>query len=114
MNQTFDGEPSYGADGPEPVDPGLAANQLRARLVSAATQFDRRAQTRRGWNPYALPQYLARIDEVIADVRAGADPRAAIIAGFCDRLRDALLKACGFATEARYAETSVVYRPVNA
>ena len=90
-----------------------ALEALRARLVSAATLYDRRAQTRRGWNPYALGQYLARIDEVVSDVRAGAEPRAAIVAGFCDRLRDAMLRGCGFAVAARYSETSATYRPVT-
>lgn len=90
-----------------------AIEALRARLVSAATLYDRRAKNRRGWNPYALGQYLARIDEVAADVRAGAEPRAAIVAGFCDRLRDAMLRACGLAVDARYPETGVAYRPVT-
>ncbi len=91
-----------------------AIEALRARLVTAATLYDRRAQARRGWNPYALGQYLARIDEVVSDVRAGAEPRAAIVAGFCDRFRDAMLRACGFAVDARYPETGAAYRPVSA
>jgi hypothetical protein len=42
-----------------------------------------------------LGQYLARIDEVCADIAAGAAEADAISAAFTGTLRNALLKACG-------------------
>ena len=68
---------------------------IKNQLVSAATQYDQRQSRKASYNPYALGQYFARIDEVCADVEAGASPRAALCAGFHDRLLDVLLKAIG-------------------
>lgn len=73
---------------------------MRDKLVSAATAYDQRceAQERRRRYPvniYRLGHILGRIDEVMADIEAGASPRAALLAAFNDRLLDALLKAVG-------------------
>ena len=64
-------------------------------LIHAVTGFDRRASTRKGHNPYALGQYFQRVDEVCADIDNGADPRAAILAGFSRRVANTCLKALG-------------------
>lgn len=71
--------------------------EIKAKLVHAVTAYDRRQSTKKHYNHNALPQYFARIDEIIADVEAGADPRKAIIAGFLDRLQDSCLRACDLA-----------------
>jgi len=71
----------------------MNSTELHARLVNAVTTYDRQQSTKRHWNHYALPQYLARVAEVVADVENGATPRAAIMAGFNDRLRDHCLRA---------------------
>ena len=74
---------------------------LAFTLTQAISTFDRKASERaarskRGYhNRFALAQYLTRCDEVVADVDAGASPRAAIIAAFEGRLRDVCLKAIG-------------------
>lgn len=62
-------------------------------LIHAVTAFDRRASTRKGHNPYALGQYFQRVDDICADIDNGADPRAAILAGFSGRVADACLRA---------------------
>lgn len=67
----------------------------RDLLIHAVTAFDRRASTRKGHNPHALGIYFQRVDEVCADIANGADPRAAILAGFSGRVADACLKALG-------------------
>ena len=64
-------------------------------LIHAVTEFDRRASTRKGRNPHALGIYFQRVDEVCADIDNGADPRAAILAGFSGRVADTCLKALG-------------------
>ena len=69
--------------------------QIRARLVHAVTAYDRKQSTRRGYNPFALGQYLERVDMIVNDIAAGAEPRKAICAGFSDRLLDHCLKAVG-------------------
>jgi hypothetical protein len=68
---------------------------IRSKLIHGLTQYDMRQSKRKGYNPYALAQYLTRIDEIMDDIAAGATPRAAIIAAFTDRLQDAALKAIG-------------------
>lgn len=78
----------------------LFGGTIHAALVHAATRFDARQEasaTRRRvpFNRYAMARYLERIEEAERDISAGASPRAAILAAFNDRLRDALLKAIG-------------------
>lgn len=65
---------------------------LQTKLVMAATEYDRKQSTKRGYNRYALSQYLARISEVVADIEAGADIRKALVAGFNGPLCAKLLK----------------------
>lgn len=98
----------------------MSTTQLQSALVSAATQYDAKEQARcrknprANYNPYALPQYFARIDEVIANIEAGAQVRPAIVAGFTGRLRDAFLKAAGepkFNAETDDESRSWVYVP---
>jgi hypothetical protein len=67
----------------------------RQKLVHAATRYDEKQMKRRGYNPYALGQYLMRIDDICADIEAGASESDAICAGFTGTLRNTLLKACG-------------------
>lgn len=55
---------------------------MRAILVHAVTAYDRKQSPKRDYNIYALGQYLARVDEVLADIEAGANPFDAINAGF--------------------------------
>jgi len=74
---------------------------LKDTLIHAVTAYDRKQSTRRGYNPYALGQYFQRIDEVCLDIEAGAEPRAALMAGFNDRLLDVLLKAAGLPVSTR-------------
>ena len=64
-------------------------------LIHAVTEYDRRASKRRGYNPYALGQYMERIDEICADIERGAPVRKALCAGLSDRLLDHCLKAVG-------------------
>ena len=68
---------------------------LLSTLTHAVTAYDRSNSRRRGYNIYALAQYLQAVDRVIEAVEAGAEPRAAILEEFQDRLRDALLRALG-------------------
>ncbi len=98
---------------------------IKAKLSHAVTAFDRkqeeRAAKRKGGyhNPYALGQYLMRVDDVMADIENGATPQAAIIAGFgAGPLRNACLKAIGAAASNVDASGSYlglpVYKPASA
>ena len=87
----------------------------REKLVTAVTRFDRRQMDkaarspRAHYNIFALAQYLHRVDDVMRDVAAGAPVDAAIEAGFTPGpLRNACLKACGFA--ASKAERHGIYK----
>lgn len=62
-------------------------------LLHVVTAYDRRQSKRPGYNIYALPQYIQRVDEIMADIASGRDVRSAVIAGFNGRLVDACLRA---------------------
>jgi len=89
-------------------------DSLRAVIVAALTTYDRGQQNKRGYNRYALSQYFARVDEVIADIEAGADVRAAIVNGFSGAIARVVLKACGLSpyTAADAQGQSWCYRPL--
>lgn len=99
----------------------LFGGTLHSALVHAATEYDRReeakaARSKRGYhNPYALAQYLARIEEVETDIAAGASTRDALTAAFTGRLLNHMLKAVN-EDGATDAETRgrYVYQPVKA
>jgi hypothetical protein len=97
---------------------------IKRKLDHAVTAFDRKQEERaakRGsyHNPYALGQYLMRVDDVMSDIANGATPQAAIIAGFgAGPLRNACLKAIGAAASNVDASGSYlglpVYKPASA
>lgn len=98
---------------------------IKRKLDHAVTAFDRKQEERAARNPrayhnaYALGQYLARVADVMADIEAGAEPQAAIVAGFsAGPLRNACLKAIGAAATNADASGSYlglpVYRPASA
>ena len=45
---------------------------LESRLTHVVTQYDIKQSTRKGYNPYALGQYLAMVDRICAAVADGA------------------------------------------
>lgn len=97
----------------------LFGGTIHSALVHAATAFDRKAEEKAARNPrayhnhYALAQYLMRIDQVTADIGAGAKPHDAIVAAFSGPLRTTMLKAIGDAADHR--ETGAVfYTPIAA
>jgi len=73
----------------------MNATEIQARLAMALTTYDRKQSTRKHHNPYALAQYLERLELVMDDIAAGATPRQALCAGFSDRVLDACLRAIG-------------------
>ena len=88
---------------------------LQDKLVHAATAFDRRQSQSRGYNHYALAQYLGRIAEVIADIEAGREVRAALLAAFSGRLLAALLKAADLPAVAKTEpDGQLFYEPQTA
>ncbi len=91
---------------------------VRDKLIHAATAYDRRQARGKRYNPYALAQYFQRIDEVMADIEAGATPREALLAAFSDRLLDALLVGIGepkfTMDEKRATDGRWTYQPAKA
>jgi len=89
--------------------------KLRFQLITAVTDYDRKDSTKRNYNIYALPQYFQRVDLILSDVEAGADPRSAIVAGFIGTLRNFVLrklKMSGSSTEEDRGGGSMYYKPV--
>lgn len=66
-------------------------------LTQALVRYDRLQSSKRHYNPYALGIYLQRAEEVEFEVARGVDLRAAICAGFTDRLRDYVLRQMALA-----------------
>jgi hypothetical protein len=64
-------------------------------MVHAIMIYDQQQSKKHGFNRYALPQYLARVQMVMDNIIAGADVREAIMAGFLGRLLSRILKAVG-------------------
>lgn len=99
----------------------LFGGSIHAALVHAATDFDRREEKRASrrrdgrFNPYALAQYLQRIEEAESDIARGATPRAALLAAFNDRFLDCMLTAIGEPKAAAGEKTHgrVMYEPVT-
>lgn len=103
----------------------MPLEEIRRALNHAVTEFDRKQEAKAARNPrayhnaYALPQYLGRVADVMADIEAGAEPSAAIVAGFTPGpLRNACLKTIGHKADNREASGNYlgmpVYQPVSA
>jgi hypothetical protein len=73
----------------------MTIEEIRNKLATAVTTYDRKQSGKRFYNPYALGQYLARVAEVAADIERGAAVRPAIIAGFTGPLCNAVLRSVG-------------------
>ena len=89
--------------------------KLRFQLITAVTDYDRKESTKRNYSIYALPQYFARVDDILSDIESGADPRSAIVAGFIGTLRNFVLrklKMSGSTTEEARGGGSLYYKPV--
>lgn len=93
----------------------MTITELESKLAHAFTVWDRKNSKRKGYNVYALAQYLTRVDEVVTDIRQGADVRAAITAGFCGRGLDVALKAAGLPKSTDTEQRGGIggYRPVT-
>jgi len=97
-------------------DVRLFGGTIRSALVHAATRYDERQSHTKSYNHYALPQYFARIDDVMADIAKGASPVDAVKAGFHGPLLRTLLKAIGAPLPTKSdmsGEGRVVYQPVS-
>lgn len=87
--------------------------EIKFKLMQALTAYDRRQSKTKHWNPNALGIYFQRVNEVCADIAAGAKVRDAILAGFNDRVLDVCLRAVGQpeATRAEAQGGTMVYQP---
>lgn len=72
---------------------------IKDRLIHAATEYDRKQSTKRGYNPFALGQYFAAIDETMSEVEKGISVQAALANHFNDRLLTALVKVVAHTDE---------------
>lgn len=66
---------------------------LRQKLVSALTEYDRKQSKRKHYNPYALAQYFAALDEALEDYEVSGDINKSLEKYFCDRVLTVVLKA---------------------
>lgn len=79
----------------------MKSQDIENALQSALTQFDAKELARtggsraKGYNPNALGIYFNRVADIVADIEAGATPRAAIVAGLTGKVQAVCLKALG-------------------
>ncbi len=90
----------------------LFGGTVHSALVHAATEYDRKESSKKGYNHYALAIYLGRIQDVDKDIAAGTSVRDALLAGFTGRLLDRLLVAVGEPkfTREEMSRQDIVYR----
>lgn len=87
---------------------------LHDTLIHTVTSYDRKQSTKKGYNHYALGIYFQRIEEICADVAAGADVRKAVTAGFTGRLVDTCLRALNLPITTDAEQRGVwAYQPVS-
>lgn len=87
---------------------------LPDRLFSAVVEWDRRQERRPGHNRHALGIYCQMLENVNADIARGAEPRAAIVAGFNGRMLDFVLRRLDMATSTKDEQKgSGIYKPVT-
>lgn len=65
----------------------------RDKLIHAATEYDRKQSTKRGYNHHALALYFAAIDETITEYDKGTPITRALENHFNDRLLTVLQRA---------------------
>lgn len=68
---------------------------LHTRMVMAVTDYDRKQMSRRGYNPYALAQYLEAVEAIEKEISSGTTPRQAILNNLLAGLCDVTLRAIG-------------------
>lgn len=66
---------------------------VHAKLLHAATEYDRKQSTRKGYNRFALGHYCRALQNVRTRAGLGHDLRDSIITEFCGILCDRMLKA---------------------
>lgn len=71
------------------------------KLISAVIKYDEKQSKKKYYNKFALPQYVARIQEISAELEKGADLRKSLVSGFNGRLLDVCLKAVGLPTSTK-------------
>lgn len=71
----------------------MKSEEIKNKLIAAATEYARKQAKKKGYNPYALGIYLNRIEEIISDIENGAGVQDALGAGFSGTLLNHLAKA---------------------
>jgi hypothetical protein len=67
--------------------------EMRFKLLHAVTEYDRKQSTGKGYNRYALANYLAAVEDVTNAVNCGSTRRDALVSRFNGRLLDVCLKS---------------------
>jgi hypothetical protein len=79
-------------------DTAMAA-QLRNKLLSILTEYDRRESKKKRYNPYALAHYCKGIQNVADAMADGAAIEDALLKGFCGSLLKHIAKKLGLKVE---------------
>lgn len=77
------------------IDGQLWTMDIHAKLLCAATEYDRAQSKRKGYNPYALGHYARGLNRIRQRADIGQPLRESILSEFSGRLCDRLLRAVG-------------------
>jgi len=89
--------------------------KIHHALVHTLTKHDTSQQGKKSYNFHALGHYMARANDIMKDIEAGANIREAIIAGFSGNILTKCLKAVGEpkATEDEISRQVYFYQPLK-
>jgi len=87
---------------------------LKNQITSLLIAYDQKQSSKKSYNRYALGIYLNQWENIALDIRLGAEPRAAIVAGFNGRLLDFILCGLGMPVSTKEEQIgSGIYTPVS-
>ena len=87
---------------------------MKNQIVSLLTAYDEKQSSKKSYNRHALGIYLNQLENVMLDIELGAEPRAAIVAGFNGRLLDFILRGLGMPVSTKEEQIgSGIYAPVS-
>jgi len=93
---------------------GSAMQNLKNQITSLLIAYDQKQSSKKSYNRYALGIYLNQWENIALDIRLGAEPRAAIVAGFNGRLLDFILCGLGMPVSTKEEQIgSGIYTPVS-
>lgn len=89
-------------------------NSIEYQLRHLITTWDMRMAKYKHYNTYALGLYMQQVDNIVLDIKLGADTRAAIVAGLNGPMLDHVLRGMKLLKSTDKEQMgSGIYEPVS-